>query len=200
MGKKIIAVVGSYRKGHTIDSAVDEVLNSAKAAGVETEKINLLDKHIEFCTNCRSCMQQIGVKRGECVINDEMKEILDKIEAADGIVLASPVNCYNVTAIMKRFIERLAPYGYWPWGANIPKFRIRNLTKNAVVITSSAAPAFIGRLFFPGTLNILKSSTRFIGCKIIKKIFIGLSAKQKDQPLTEKCKKQLQTAGQLLAN
>lgn len=200
MGKKIIAVVGTYRKGRTIDSAVDEVLNSAKAAGAETEKIYLIDKNIEFCTNCRSCMQQIADIRGRCTINDEMKEILDKIDAADAIVLASPVNWFNVTAIMKRFIERLTPYGYWPWGQNIPKNRIKTLTKRAVIITSNAAPAFFGRLFYPGTLYILNTAAKCIGYNVIKKFFIGLAAVQKDQPLSEKYKSQLETCGQMLVS
>ena len=199
MNKKIIAIVGTYRKGHTIDTAVDEVLIAAKQSGAETEKVYLLDKNIEFCINCRSCMQQIGEKRGKCVINDDMKEILDKIDAADGIVLAAPVNWFNITAIMKRFIERLTPYGYWPWGTNVPKNRIKNLTKKAVIMTSSAAPAFFGRLFYPGTLYVLKAAAKCMGFKVVKKIFIGLSAIQKEQPLAQKYKKQLKTAGTLLS-
>lgn len=200
MGKKVIAIVGTYRKGRTIDSAVDEVLNSAKAAGAQTEKIYLLDKNIEFCTNCRSCVQQIGEKRGECVINDDMKEILDKIDVADGIILAAPVNWFNITAIMKRFIERLMPYGYWPWGKAIPKNRIKKLTKKAVIITSSGAPTFIGRIFFRNSLYTLKTASNCFGAKVVKIFFMGLSAIQKEQILSEKIKKQLKTAGAMLAS
>lgn len=200
MKKKIIAIVGSYRKGRTIDSAVDELLNSAKAAGATTEKINLLDKHIEFCTNCRNCVQQIGAQRGECTINDDMKDILDKIDAADSIVLAAPVNWFNITAIMKRFIERLMPYGYWPWGKALPKNRIKKLSKKAVVITSSGAPAIIGRIMFRNAPFTLKTAANCFGAKVVKKIFIGLSAMEQNQPLPEKYKSQLRTAGALLAN
>jgi NAD(P)H-dependent FMN reductase len=200
MAKKIIAVVGTYRKGHTIDNAVDEVLKSAKAAGAQTEKIYLIDKNIEYCTNCRICMETPGEKRGQCPIKDDMDGILDKIDAADGIILAAPVNCYNVTAVTRTFIERLAPYVYWPWGANMPKARIKTLTKKAVLITSSAAPAFFARLLYPGTLHVMKDAVKGMGYETIKKLFIGLSAKQKDQPLPEKHKKQLQTAGIMLAS
>jgi len=199
VAKKIIAIVGTYRKGKTIDTAVDELLAAAQQRGCQTEKVYLLDKHIEFCTNCRSCTQRSGTARGDCIINDDVSEILSRIDAADGIVLASPVNWFNVTAVMKRFIERLLPYGYWPWGTGIPKNRVKKLTKKAVVITSSTAPAWIGRVFFRGALFVLRTAAKCVGAKVIKKIYIGLAAKTKDQPLPEKYKKQLHNAGQFLA-
>jgi len=199
VAKKIIAVVGTYRKGKTIDTAVDELLAAARQRDCQTEKVYLLDKHIEFCTNCRSCTQRSGAARGDCVINDDVSEILNKIDSADGIVLAAPVNWFNVTAVMKRFIERLLPYGYWPWGTCIPKNRVKKLTKKAVVITSSAAPAWIGRIFFRGSLFVLRTAAMCVGARVTKKIYIGLAAKTKDQPLLEKYKKQLHNAGQFLA-
>ncbi|MHC4214725.1 MAG: hypothetical protein ACYSWP_15285 [Planctomycetota bacterium] len=43
MAKKVIAIIGSYRKGHVIDSAVSAVLEGAAQAGAETEKVYLLE-------------------------------------------------------------------------------------------------------------------------------------------------------------
>ncbi len=57
---RIVAIIGSYRKGGIIDRAVDEILSSAGEEGAETDKIYLIDKLIEFCTNCRTCTQQQG--------------------------------------------------------------------------------------------------------------------------------------------
>ena len=62
--RKVVALVGSYRKGGIIDTATDEILASAKNVGAEISKVYLLDKHIEFCTNCRTCTQKEGDKRG----------------------------------------------------------------------------------------------------------------------------------------
>ncbi|MBA7655217.1 hypothetical protein ES703_63116 [subsurface metagenome] len=117
MGVKVVGIVGSYRKGKTIDSAVTAVLEGAEAKGAETKKIYLLDEHIEFCTNCRSCMQEkVEARRGKCVHDDDMEGIIMEIENAKAVVLGAPINLGNVTAIMKRFIERLGPYFYWPGG------------------------------------------------------------------------------------
>ena len=54
MPKTIVAIVGSYRKGGVIDTAVDEILRAANDSGVQTSKIYLIDKHIEFCTTAVS--------------------------------------------------------------------------------------------------------------------------------------------------
>ena len=88
MATRILAVLGTYRRGGVLDSIVDEVLAGARERGAETEKVYLLDKHVEFCTNCRSCTQQPGPVRGKCVIEDDMESILTQIEAADALVLA----------------------------------------------------------------------------------------------------------------
>ena len=49
----ITAIVGTYRRNGIIDRIVDEILYSAKGQGAQINKIFIIDKHIEFCTNCR---------------------------------------------------------------------------------------------------------------------------------------------------
>lgn len=58
MGKKIVGIVGSYRKDGIIDSAVSAILKGAQRRGAETKKIYLVDKDIAFCRNCRKCTQE----------------------------------------------------------------------------------------------------------------------------------------------
>jgi multimeric flavodoxin WrbA len=199
MAIKVIGIVGSYRKGKTIDSAVSAVLEGAEAGGAETKKIDLLDKHIEFCTNCREYTQQnTEARRGRCVHNDDMESILAEIDGAEGVVLGSPVNFSNVTAITKRFIERLVAYGYWPWGAPAPNFRIARLDKKAVVVTSSASPAFIGRIAYRSTLKLLKAAARCVGARVVRSLYFGLVAGTKDARLGEKALGKAHEAGQEL--
>ena len=174
---KVTAIVGTYRKGGAIDSAVDEILAAAKDSGAETSKIYLLDKHIDFCTNCRTCTQQPGPDRGACPIADDLGWILNEIEQSDAIVLASPMNFWTVTAIMKRFIERLVCYAYWPWGAHGPKPRITGGEKRAVVVCTSAAPAILARLM-SRMAGLLKTVARLVGAKKVDVLFIGLAAGQ----------------------
>ncbi len=66
MGKHVVAVVGSYRTGGATESAVEAVLEGARAKGAETRIFHLRDQHIEFCRNCRACTQAPGTERVRC--------------------------------------------------------------------------------------------------------------------------------------
>lgn len=195
----VTAIVGSYRKGGIIDAAVDEMLAAAREAGAEATKIHLMDKRIEFCTNCRSCMQQEGGWRGECPLADDMAAVLDALDRSDAIVLASPINFGTVTAVMKKFIERLACYAYWPWGMNAPKMRNERKEKCAVVVASSAAPALIARLS-THTVGLLKKSAGVLGARTVGVLFIGLAAQQPRQEIGERTRAEARRLGKKLAS
>ena len=200
MGNTIVGIVGSYRKGRMIDTAVTEILKGAETGGAKTEKIYLTEKQIEFCNNCRSCMQQPGDKRGDCVHDDDMEEILPQIDEADGYVLGSPVNFGTVTAVMKRFMERLAVYAYWPWGKiAAPKFRNDKLNKKAVIVTSFTPPAWIGRLILPSAPKILKYMAKVLGARVVKFLYFGMVGKKPEAGLDEKSLRRAFKAGEELA-
>jgi len=194
-----VGIIGSYRKGHITDQAVSAVLEGAEAAGARTDKIYLADRRIEFCDNCRACTQQDRqLRRAECVHDDDMPAILDRIDAADAVVLASPVNFGSVTAITKAFVERLLVYVWWPWERSIPKLRIRKPYKKAVIITSCAAPGWMGRLFMRGPLKLLKTAAKCVGARPVKSLYLGLVARRRDQYLSDRSLARLRRAGRRL--
>jgi multimeric flavodoxin WrbA len=196
---KVTAIVGTYRKGGVIDTAVDEILASARDSGAETTKIYLIDKHIEFCTNCRTCTQQAGSQRGECPVADDMRGILDQIGRSDAIVLASPMNFWTVTAVMKRFIERLVCFAYWPWGAHAPKKRNTRKEKRAVIVVSSAAPSLLARLM-TRMVGLLKSCAGLLGAKTIGVLFIGLAAEEPKQDIGQRARNKARRLGKRLVS
>ena len=200
MSKKIIGIVGSYRKGGITDQAMDAVLQTAQEAGAQIDKVYLVDKHIEFCTNCRVCTQDEPEKmRGTCVLDDDMNEILSKIEHADGLILAAPINFYQATAIMKKFIERLIVYAYWPWGnKSIPRQRIKKPAKKAVIITSSACPAFPGKILMPGALKLLKAAAKIVGARVVKSLYFGNVCTTQKQKLSKNQLQKARSAARLL--
>ena len=185
---RLLAINGSYRENGAIDQAVDVAVLEAMQAGATVEVIYLRDYDIEFCLNCRHCTQQAGESPGECVHHDRMRELVDKIEAADGYILASPTNFSSVTAVFKRFMERLVAYAYWPWGAHAPKFRKKSGSKTALLIASSAAPGLLGRFSY-ATLKQLKMTARTIGARSVVSIFIGLMSQQEQPRLSDKNKR-----------
>ena len=177
---KVLAIVGSYRKGGVVDQVVDELLAAARAAGGEVEKLYLTDTQVEFCTNCRLCTQKPGSARGICPVADEMARVLDLVEGCQALVLASPTNFGSVTAVMKRFVERLVCYAYWPWGTLAPRVRSQEKPRRAVLVAASAAPAVIARFFTP-VVKTLKQSAELLGARCIGTIFVGLAARQERQ-------------------
>jgi putative NADPH-quinone reductase len=177
MSRKVVAILGTYRKGGTLDAAVEAILEGARKKRATTHTIYLSDKHIEFCRNCRQCTQEPGPERGRCVQDDEMESILAEIEASDAIVLASPVNFGNTTAVFRRFMERLIGYGYWPWEHATPRVRSKVHTLKAALVASAAAPGFMIPLF-GGTRKALRTTAKLLGAKPVASLWIGLSAGQ----------------------
>ncbi len=175
MGKRVVAIVGSYRKEGTIDTAVEAILAGAREKGATTHTIYLTEQHIEFCRNCRTCVQTPGPERGKCPQQDDLELILEEIVAADAVVLGSPVNCGNVTAIFRRFMERIIGFDYWPWGQNAPKSRGTLRTRKAALVASSAMPGFFIPLF-TGTATALRITARMMGAKPVGTMWIGLAA------------------------
>lgn len=194
---KILGIVGSYRKKGIIDILVTEVLSSAEKYGAQTKKIYLTDANIEFCRNCRQCTKEPGTAPGICVLSDDMSAILHEWKECDGLVIGAPVNFFNVTAITRRFMERLACFVYWPWQQTGPTMRNKKKDKKAVLITSSAMPSIMGR-FLTGASRALKIIAETMGAKPVKTIFVGLAAQQEHAPPPEKAIRQAQAAGRRL--
>ena len=181
---RILAINGSYRDDGVTDQLVDIMVESLRSRGAEVSVIQLRDYSIEFCLNCRECTQQPGAAPGVCVLKDSMHDLVMKIEQADGFILASPTNFGSVTAVFKRFMERLMVYGYWPWGTPSPKFRkVKVSKKKAVLMSSSAAPGFIGRWLF-GTHKQLKYTATALGAETIGSLFVGLVSTDREPDLS----------------
>lgn len=181
MSKKLVAIVASYRREGIIHQAVHRILRQVKESGheVEIELIDLLDRQIEFCTNCRLCTQSPGEKPGSCVVRDDMAGIIEAIESADYLVLGSPVNCFNVTALFRRFMERLICYSFWPWGKMSPRLRSKRKNKRALLVSSSAMPGML-QPFFTGAPRALKSTARLLGARPVAVLcFGGIAIREK---------------------
>ena len=108
MKKNVIIISASPRRHGNSDLLCDRFLDGAKDAGNDAEKIFLRDKTINYCLACDGCKKNGGT----CVHDDDMSEILDKMTAADVLVLATPVYFYTMDAQMKAVIDRT--YAVYP--------------------------------------------------------------------------------------
>ena len=83
MSKKVLILSGSPRKGGNSDLLCDEFLRGAQESGNQVEKVFLRSKKVAPCNACYYCKNS----GGKCAIPDDMAEILDKMQAADVIVI-----------------------------------------------------------------------------------------------------------------
>jgi multimeric flavodoxin WrbA len=102
MGKNIVILSGSPRKGATTDRLVDAFIEGAEGAGNSVACFRVADMKIGGCLGCRCCFANGGV----CVQKDDMPSILDALRKAEVLVLASPVYYFGFTAQLKSAVDR----------------------------------------------------------------------------------------------
>jgi len=98
---KLMAIVGSPRLEGNTNYLVDQALEEAAKLGAQTEKIILSQYQVNPCLGHDDC-----VSFDSCQQADDTSWILDRFCEADGVILATPVYYYNVSAQMKAFIDR----------------------------------------------------------------------------------------------
>jgi multimeric flavodoxin WrbA len=102
--KKVTAFVGSARKKHTYNAVRQFLDNLQSLGGVECEIVALSDHRLGTCEGCKLCFE-----KGEesCPLKDDRDVLIEKLMTSDGVVFASPNHSFQVSAIMKIFLDRL---------------------------------------------------------------------------------------------
>ncbi|MDD5526848.1 MAG: flavodoxin family protein, partial [Candidatus Omnitrophica bacterium] len=101
---KVIAINGSARKDGNTAIIIRKVFDVLEKSGIQTELIQLAGNTIAGCRACYACMKN---KDRKCVIaGDIVNECIEKMSAAEGIILGSPVYFSDISANLKAFIER----------------------------------------------------------------------------------------------
>ncbi len=101
---KVVAFNGSARKDGNTAILVRRVFSMLEEEGIETELVQLAGQHIHGCAACGQCFKN---KNERCVFDDDIvNACIEKMQAADGIILASPTYFADVTSEMKALIDR----------------------------------------------------------------------------------------------
>lgn len=99
---KVLLINGSPNVKGCTYTALNEVSNTLKDEGIETEIIHVGHKDIRGCIGCRKCKAI-----GKCVFDDIVNEIAPKFKECDGIIIGSPVYFASANGTLISFIDRL---------------------------------------------------------------------------------------------
>jgi len=172
MGKKIIALMGSPRRNGNSTLLAGSIIAGAKSQGARVQTVRLHGMNIRPCTACDKCH---AADDRFCVIRDDMQKLYPKVVAADGIIYASPVYWFTVSAQLKLFMDRCYALG-GPGG-----YALRG-KKTAVALTYGDADPFRS-----GAVNALRTfqdafayvEAEFAGCVYASAFAAGDIARNK---------------------
>lgn len=99
---KVLIINGSPRQNGNTSVAVREMENVFKASGVDVETVQIGSKNIRGCIACNRC-----VTTGKCAFDDVVNELAEKLERADGLVVATPVYYASANATLVACLDRL---------------------------------------------------------------------------------------------
>jgi multimeric flavodoxin WrbA len=141
---KILAIYGSPRRKGNTTLLLKNAVKGAIEAGAEVEEIILRDLKMSPCLEIYGCKET-----GRCVIQDDFQQVYDKLLSCQGLMLASPIFFYTVSAHTKILMDRcqsLWVKKYWIEKNTIekPKF-----TRKGLFISVGATK---GKRLFEGTL------------------------------------------------
>jgi multimeric flavodoxin WrbA len=141
---KVLAINGSPRKNGNTEFLINTVFEELHKEGIETDLVQLGGNSVRGCLACGRCFEN---KNGRCVIETDMiNKVIEKMFAADGIIIASPTYFANVTSEIKALIDRAGYVGI----ANDRAFRRKVGAAVVAVRRAGSTDAFdaINKFFF----------------------------------------------------
>jgi multimeric flavodoxin WrbA len=101
--KYILILKGSPREKGNSSTLAEQVAAGAREAGAEVESVSLHKLNVQPCNACDACQRSPD---GKCTLDDDMQGLYPKLRRADGIVIASPVYWFTLSAQTKLCIDR----------------------------------------------------------------------------------------------
>ena len=133
---KAVAFNGSPNKEGNTWHALRMVTAELEQEGIETEIVHVGNKVIRGCTACGQCFKNRNEK---CVLpGDDVNEWIQKMKAADGIILGSPVHFSAIAGTMKSFLDR----AFYVTGVNDGMLRHKVGAAVVAVRRSGGLPTF----------------------------------------------------------
>jgi len=101
---RVLCIAGSPRRGGNSDRLLDACMAGIREAGGEPDLLVAAEAGVAPCRGCNACS-----RTGFCVISDGMAQVDERLDAADALVVASPVYFATVPAVLKILYDRFQP-------------------------------------------------------------------------------------------
>jgi multimeric flavodoxin WrbA len=121
MTYKILGISGSPVKKGNVETFLRQAIEGLPSKGIEHDIVNLSTLKIKDCIHCNFCLTRQTPGK-YCSIRDDAQNVFEKAEAADIIVLASPVYFMRTSARMASMIDRLRVFTF----GNLTAGRMKN--------------------------------------------------------------------------
>lgn len=144
----IAAVYGSPRRAGNTATLLKRAVEGATAAGASVDEIVLRDYKISPCLEIYGCK-----KAGECVIKDDFQEVRDRVLACKGLMIATPIFFYTVSAHVKMFMDRCQSLWVKKYWIDETPFNQWEPVRRGLLISAGATK---GKKLFDGTLLTMK--------------------------------------------
>lgn len=102
---KIVGLNGSGRRNGNTELLLRKALKGAEKMGAAVEQVNLAELNIRPCRGCMACV----FKESGCPVDDDMPLLLEKLAAADGLILAAPTYILSPAGVVKMVLDRSLP-------------------------------------------------------------------------------------------
>lgn len=161
---KLLGICASPRKAAT-EYVLTQALEAAQEAfpEIEIELVALRGKRIAPCNDCRYCKRESTF----CCIKDDMQPLLEKMIAADGLLIASPVYAMGATPQLHALASRMRPAAHCYPGALRNKFAAAIAVGGTRNGGQECAVTDIINLFGTRSINIVTNERRgYTGGKV----------------------------------
>ncbi len=129
---RILAISSSPRRNGNSELALHSFCRAAEEKNIAVETIRLQELKLEPCQGCERCAAD-----GICIVRDRMQPLYDKVAAAEGLVLATPVYFGSLSAQLKIFMDRFQCWWQAKYRLNKP-FVLPSQRKAGFIICTGA--------------------------------------------------------------
>ena len=178
---RLLAIVGSSRKGKATDTLVDKAIAGAASHSkdIQAKKINLVEHDIGYCRNCLACRDsKTKGPIARCSIHDDMDHIKGYVLNSDCLIFGTPVHMGYATAIMMTFLERICwtfakPEKNYLTVKGCPLPRSKKKRKAIIIVTSGIVPPISRRFCDWATAQIKDIAQNSLNATILGDMYAG---------------------------